>query len=295
MKKVVLSIAGSDPSGGAGIQADIKVAMMLGVYPCSVITAVTAQNTSRVSGVWEVSEKQLQLQMDSVLSDIIPDAVKIGLLPSADSVKLIADIIRAYNLKNIIVDPILSLTQSKFAPSRSLIKAYCKHLFPLATLVTPNLPEQKCFEQETELPFEALCDAFLQKGGHSEENECCDKLFVHSPSLDNSVMRDVVSTSFIVTSSPFPTMDPHPYASLSDEESSVGFGNTIVKEFYHKRITTKNTHGTGCILSTAIACYLALANNLEGAVAKAIDFTDDALLKSASEKIGNGDYGPALI
>lgn len=297
MKKVFLSIAGSDPFGGAGIQADTKVATLLGLYPCSVITAITAQNSQNVEGVWDVSKKLLEKQLESVLTDVIPDAVKIGLLLSPDAVKLVSDILVKYNVRNIVVDPVLSLTLSKSAASKSLIKAYFSYLFPIATLVTPNLPEKKIFEETLELPLDYFCKSYLLKGGHSENETIEDILKYHSEEETDDIIRDSeeMVPSIIASSTPFPTIEAHPLANLATESETKYYGEIKSKVFRHPRINTKNTHGSGCVLSSAIACYLANGENLLTAISHAIDFTESQMRLSADINFGKGEYGPVLI
>lgn len=246
----MLSIAGSDPSGGAGIQADIKVANLLGVYPCAVVSALTAQNTFAVSEVWPVEADKLEAQLRCLLQDMHPVSVKIGLLPSAELIDVVAKFIREYNLSNIVIDPVLSLSLESFSPVRNLMKAYGEVLFPLASLVTPNIPEVEAFEAFFNSSFSNLCNSFLLKGGHSDNQICCDKLFIDGK---------------------------------------------LVREFTHKRINTDNTHGSGCVLSSAIASFLALGKRLEVAVSDAIIFTNKCILNSKDVKLGAGNYGPALI
>lgn len=250
MKKIILSIAGSDPSGGAGIQADIKVANMLGVYPCAVVSALTAQNTFAVSDVWPVEAYKLEAQLHCLLQDLHPQSVKIGLLPSVELIGIVAKFIKEYNLVNIVVDPILSLSLESFSPVEDLMRAYGEELFPLASVVTPNIPEAEAFEAFFNSPFSDFCQSYLLKGGHSDSDDCSDKLFI-------------------------------------DGES--------VREFTHKRVDTNNTHGSGCVLSSAIASFLALGKELEDAVADAIVFTDKCILNSKDKKLGAGNYGPTLI
>lgn len=254
-KKIVLTIAGSDPSGGAGIQADIKTASLFDIYSCAVIIAITAQNTQKVSGIWGLNEKMVRDQLESVLSDITPDAVKIGLIPNPDTANIIAEILIKYSAKNIIVDPVLSPTLIKSPSDKKFIKEIVTGLFPIATLVTPNVLEKQEIEKTMEIPMEILCNAFLLKGGHTNgKTEIIDYLFFRK---DND---DILQTL----------------------------------EFKHPRINTNNTHGSGCVLSTAIACLLAKGESLESAVDNAIKFTHTTMESSKTFNIGNGKYGPTL-
>lgn len=285
----ILTIAGSDPSGGAGIQCDIKTVVKLGGYTASVITTITAQNSRSVDGMWPLESSVISAQLDSVLSDFMPDAVKIGLIGSAEAVDCISSSIKNFNLKNIVFDPVLSPTLLSTAPSEQLIKLMASRLLPLCTLVTPNIPEKDLFEKVTQTEFYNLCEAFLLKGGHDEGAVCIDRLFFNI--YDEGISRD--------PSSAFPSINFN-HSSLFDNDSLVplpadGRGNNVMIEFKHKRLSSGNTHGSGCVLSSAIAFYLAKGLDLEVAVKNAIDFFEKALKKSSSIKLFNGDYGPSLV
>lgn len=288
-KKIILTIAGSDPSGGAGIQADLKTAVMLDVYPCSVITVVTAQNGMEFKNSWPVSVDAVKEQLDCVLSDLMPDAVKIGLIQSGELITAIAQKCIEYNLPNIVIDPVISPTLSDGKVDEHLIRSLAEHLFPLATLVTPNIREKDYFESIMGVPFHLLCESYLLKGGHSEGVECIDRLF----------FRRNIDQSVSMPSSAFPTIN-HNHSSLFSQESlipvpEVEEASVFVEEYVHKRISTDNTHGSGCVLSAAIACFLAQQHSLEEAVRLGIKFIDKAINKSSKIKLGKGNYGPALI
>lgn len=260
-KNIILSIAGSDPSGGAGIQADIRTSAMLGLYPCSVVTTLTAQNTSRVMNVWNVPDEILRDQLESVLADITPDAVKIGLLSSSSQVDIIAEIAIKYQLKNIVLDPVITLSLSATGHNKEMIISMVDKLFPLAPLVTPNLKEKDIIEKAAERELEEICTSFLLKGGHGDSEEVC---------IDTLYIRD-----------------------FKEKKHKVN-ANGKVLHFKHPRVNSSNTHGTGCVLSTAVACFLARGFDLEEAVERAIDFTHDAISRSSRFKLGKGSYGPAL-
>ena len=288
-RKIVLTVAGSDPSGGAGIQADIRTAVKLDTYPCSVITAITAQNTMGVDNIWGIDRLQLEGQLSSVLDDIKPDAVKIGLLSSAVDIDVIVRAIQKYDLINIVVDPVLSPTLNAKEPDRALAEAYVKDLFPLATIVTPNIPEKDFFEKLANSPFGQLCDAYLLKGGHTEGEICEDILFYHSLERTST---DFQSTSFPTLNNRTQPFLPQDMSPLAEEEY---YSSVTSRKFRHKRVSTSNTHGSGCVLSTAIACYLAQEYHLEKAVESGLKFTSNALREAAGFKLGRGDYGPALM
>ncbi|MCL2755124.1 MAG: bifunctional hydroxymethylpyrimidine kinase/phosphomethylpyrimidine kinase [Oscillospiraceae bacterium] len=240
MKKV-LTIAGSDPSGGAGIQADLKTFAAHGVYGMSVLTALTAQNTRGVSGVHAVPPEFVAAQLEAVLSDIRPDAVKIGMVANAAIVAVIAESLERYKLENIVVDPVMVATSGDSLLEDAAVDAIIARLFPLATLITPNIPEAKRLGRALE------GYTVLLKGGHDFNNR--------------------------------------------DNADDVLHMNTEQIVFPGKRIDTRNTHGTGCTLSSAIACNLAKQMPLETAVQAAKDYVTRALTAAAALELGGGN-GP---
>lgn len=299
---VFLTIGGSDPSGGAGIQADIKTAERLGLYPCSVITAITAQNTQTVSNIWPVTDKQLKAQLKAVLSDFKPDAVKIGLLASESQIEILSEVIEDYELKNVVLDPVLSPTLSSGRKDSRFVRKLVSLLFPLADVVTPNLPELSELEMAAGASIDNFCKAYLLTGGHSDGKEVTDSLFFRNLSEedgefqpDSDIYDPESSLNQIATSSPFPTMEPHPLASLAQPANSLSLPPMECIQFSHPRIETTNTHGSGCVLSSALACFLAIDESLTVATQKALDFTANALAQSASFKLSKGSYGPTLI
>lgn len=239
--RTALSIAGSDSCGGAGIQADIKTMTMNGVYAMSAITALTAQNTTGVSGISEVSPEFLAQQIDAVFEDIRPDAVKIGMVSNADLIRVIAARLRAYDAANVIVDPVMVSTSGSRLMQTEAVTTLTKELLPLATLVTPNIPEAEVLSGMTihnteDMLAAARCigdtydTAVLLKGGHSI-NDANDLLYTGSN----------------------------------------------YRWFEGKRIDNPNTHGTGCTLSSAIAANLAKGYDLETSVWRAKDYISGAL------------------
>lgn len=251
---VVISIAGSDNSGGAGIQADIKTCSALGVYAATVITAVTSQNSHHVYGVETISTEMVKSQIDSILETIRPDAIKIGMLPTPEIIEAVADKIKEYGLRNVVVDPVMVATNGDSLTSDGLdmIDAFKTLLFPLADLITPNIPEGlKLMGMESmdypkelckKLYEESNAKGVLLKGGHSEGDESVDYLYD---------------------------------------------GNELT-EFSVKRINSKNTHGTGCTLSSAIASGLAKGMNIRQAVAQAKDFVYNAILNAEHIDVAKG-------
>ena len=252
MKKA-LSIAGSDCSGGAGIQADIKTMTMNGVYAMSAITALTAQNTVGVYAIQESTPEFLKQQLDAVFTDIYPDAVKIGMVSSAELIEVIADRLKFYNAKNIVVDPVMVATAGSALMKNNALQTLTEKLLPLATVITPNIPEAQVLsglnitdkeEMETAAKYigNTYGCAVLLKGGHSI-NDANDLLYAD--------------------------------------------GNMVW--FEGERIDNPNTHGTGCTLSSAIASNLAKGFTLEESIKMAKKYIQGAL--SAMLNLGNGS-GP---
>ena len=251
----VLTIAGSDPSGGAGIQADIKTITMQGCYAMSAITALTVQNTCGVTDVMDVPPEILAAQIDAVCTDIFPDAVKIGMVSNAASIRVIAEKLRQYRPQHIVIDPVMISTSGRHLLREDAMEALCSELLPLGTVLTPNLPEagallgqnlQSPEEMRTaaKILSERFGAAVLVKGGHLEA----------APS-------DVL---------------------YADGEYQV---------YTSERIDTNNSHGTGCTLSSAIASGLARGVSLPESVQLAKWYLTDAL--AAGFDIGKGN-GPLL-
>lgn len=252
--KSVLTIAGSDSSGGAGIQADIKTIQAMGLFAQSAITALTAQNTTGVYGVSDVPIEFVAQQIDVVFDDIRPDAVKIGMVSSAEIVATIVEALKRNDARNIVVDPVMVATSGSDLASDGAIIALREQLIPLADVITPNIPELSVLSgreidsretqeaQATELArrFDV---AVLAKGGHGE----------------------------------------------NDANDVLAYPDGRIVWFEGERIATSNTHGTGCTLSSAIACGLALGQPLDDAVRNAKAFVTGAL--AADLDIGHGS-GP---
>lgn len=259
MKKA-LTIAGSDSSGGAGIQADIKTMMANGVYAMSAITALTAQNTTGVTGIMDVTPAFLKEQLDNIFTDIRPDAVKIGMVSSSGIISAIVEKLKEYNAENIVVDPVMVATSGARLISDEAIEALKNELLPLASVITPNIPEAEVLSGMTVKTEEDMVKAarainekygcaVLCKGGHSV-NDANDLLV--------------------------------------DGDSSVWF--------YGKRIDNPNTHGTGCTLSSAIAANLAKGFDMEESVRRAKNYISGALAAMLDLGKGSGpmDHGFAV-
>lgn len=251
MKKV-LTIAGSDCSGGAGIQADLKTIAAHKMYGMSAITALTAQNTTGVYGILESTPEFLANQLDCIFTDIFPDAVKIGMVSSAPLIRIIAQKLGQYAPKNIVVDPVMISTSGSKLLADDAAGELCQQLLPLATLLTPNLPEAEalsglriCSEEDMIAVAQKIAQiypcAILVKGGH------------FGSSADDLLY-------------------------LSGE----------CHWFRSARIQTKNTHGTGCTLSSAIACNLAAGDSLPDSVLHAKKYVGGALADGLNLGAGNG-------
>ena len=251
--KTALTIAGSDSSGGAGIQADIKTMTVNGVFAMSAITALTAQNTMGVTGIYEVTPEFLQKQIDAVFDDIRPDAVKTGMLSSSELIEVIVARLSFYKAENIVVDPVMISTSGSNLLKPEAVSVLKKRLLPLADLITPNIPEAEALSGITiknkddmlsaanHICSEYGC-AVLLKGGHSI-NDANDLLYL----------------------------------------------NGKIRWLEGRRINNPNTHGTGCTLSSAIASNLAKGYSLEDSVKRAKEYISGAL--SAMLDLGKGS-GP---
>ena len=251
--KTALTIAGSDSSGGAGIQADIKTMTANGVFALSAITALTAQNTTGVTGIFETTPEFLAQQLDAVFTDIYPDAIKIGMVSSSALIETIAEKLRQYDAKHIVVDPVMVATSGSKLLQDSAIQILTGQLLPMAEVVTPNIPEAEILSGMTitdaagmEAAAKCISEkygcAVLCKGGH-KVNDADDLLW----------------------------------------------RNGSGKWFHGERIANPNTHGTGCTLSSAIAANLAKGFALEEAIARAKAYLTDAL--NAQLDLGRGS-GP---
>jgi hydroxymethylpyrimidine/phosphomethylpyrimidine kinase len=250
--KTALTIAGSDSSGGAGIQADIKTMTANGVYAMSAVTALTAQNTTGVTGIMEVTPEFLGKQLDSIFTDIYPEAVKIGMVSSAELIETISEKLKFYNAKNIVVDPVMISTSGSKLLRDDAVETLKSCLFRQAVLLTPNIPEASVLsgvsiENETDMinAAEIISNeygcAVLCKGGHNI-NDANDLLYRN-----------------------------HKY-----------------RWFIGQRINNKNTHGTGCTLSSAIASGLAKGMDLETSIQLAKEYVSGALRAMLDLGKGNG-------
>ena len=250
--RTVLSIAGSDSIGGAGIQADLKTFSALGVYGMTAITALTAQNTQSVLHIMPASEQNLRLQLDAVFTDVVPDAVKIGMLHNEALIEVVIKAIDRYRPRNIVLDPVMISTSGFALLSPTSVDLMKNELMPRCNIVTPNLLEAQALagHKITDIrslyaageELTKLCAAVLIKGGHSEGNKVSDYLFE--------------------------------------------VGKECPECYTIRRVDTVNTHGTGCTLSSAIAANLALGYDLHKSVARAKDYISKAISEGADVAFG---------
>lgn len=256
---IVLTIAGSDSGGGAGIQADLKTLSSLGVYGASAITAITAQNTMGVHLVEPVSSQMLRAQIMSVLTDLRPDVIKIGMIGSEESARVIVDCLKHHPALPVVYDPVLAATDGKALTDTDALHFIKRELFPLCSLITPNLNEAALLLEESkvatheeemkELAVRLLRyrpRSVLLKGGHLEGNAMTDLLLMDT-------------------------------------------GECF--QFSQERIRTRNLHGTGCTLSSAIAAFLARGYSLTESVRRAKIYTGQAILTARDGNVGQGN-GP---
>ena len=254
--KKVLSIAGSDSGGGAGIQADIKAISACGCYAMTAITAGTVQNTAGVRGFHVVPADVVAGQIAAVLEDIGADAVKLGMLPTDEMIVPIAESLKKYRVRSVVMDPVMVATSGDRLISEAAAQAIRRHIFPLATLVTPNVPEAEYItgmpiRSEADFPAAAAAlrdmgaGAVLLKAGHLDGAELTEYLFD---------------------------------------------GNGC-HTFRYPRTDTPNTHGTGCTLSSAVAAFLAQDYPLEEAVLCAENYVHEAIVRGREYRLGNG-HGP---
>ncbi|MBH1989239.1 MAG: bifunctional hydroxymethylpyrimidine kinase/phosphomethylpyrimidine kinase [Myxococcaceae bacterium] len=251
--KRVLTIAGSDSGGGAGIQADLKTISAIGCYGATAITALTSQNTRGVKGVFPVEPSFIQEQIEAVLEDIGADAIKLGMLYNANVVEIVANCLKRYPAIPVVIDPVMISQSGHRLLENDAILALREYLFPRAYLLTPNLDEATALvgEHHVESMAHKILSigpkAVLIKGGHRNT-----RTFDHA------------------------------------EDYLLKFGKTQGTYFRSSWIRTRNTHGTGCTLSAAIACYVAFGHPLSEAVALAKSYLNGAMNRSSPYSIGAG-------
>lgn len=269
---MILSIAGSDNSGGAGIQADIKTSALLHQYCATAVTAVTAQNARGLLMSQYVGDEMLRAQLETILEEMRPEAVKVGMLPCESAIRIVCECIERYSLQNVVVDPVVKATAGgTLADGHDIPKAYIRYLLPCTTLLTPNLDEVALFfesamtgskplinmdtaaAESCNLIFEFMSRTGLKnmliKGGHGEGDQCVDQLYCS---------------------------DGKQYA------------------FTGKRVESQHLHGTGCVLSSAIASLLAGGRQMPEVISEAKRMLTEAIKKGAAHPVKK-DYGPLYL
>ncbi len=247
----VLSIAGSDPSGGAGIQADLKTFAAIGVYGMAAMTALTAQNTRGVSGVFDVPADFVRAQIGAVFEDIEVAAVKVGMLAQPDIICAVANVLEKYKPPFIVLDPVMVATSGDPLISSEAIDVLRERLVPLSSVITPNIPEAQKLSRKAVLDMGKAAQGLLELGSEA--------VFLKGGHLKESCARDVLAMA-----------------------------DGAVREFSSPRIDTPNTHGTGCTLSSAIAAYLAKGEDISSACEKAKAYLSGALEASWKLQVGYG-------
>ena len=275
MKKYnrVLTIAGSDSGGGAGIQADIKAISAMGCYAASAITAITVQNTVGVEAVHAVPLEILEGQIDAVLSDIGADAIKIGMLHSAEVVNLVADKIEKYGIKNVVLDPVMVSTSGHRLIEESAIEVIKTRLIPLARVITPNIPEAEILSGCT----------IASEADFPEVAKILSERVLYTGSQTGNSTQTTKHVSVLLKAGHLTGDD------LVDYFYNAEDGTTT--ELPSKRVYTRNTHGTGCTLSSAFAAALARGEELTAAATSAKKYIEGAIISGAEYEIGHG-HGP---
>jgi len=256
--KRVLTIAGSDSSGGAGMQADIKTITRIGCHAMSVVTALTAQNSEGVQGVYLIPATFVSKQIEALMADMVPDAIKLGMIFTASSIKAVARLVGKYRIPTLVIDPVLKSSTGSDLLEPGAVDVLRNTLLPLARVVTPNLHEAEVLTgirvrnleemEEASRAIHALGPAVIIKGGH-----------------------------------------------LQGESVDVLFDGKKIYHFSGARIMSPHTHGTGCVFSSALAAFLALDHSLEKAAKKAHDFVRGAIKKAYPCGTGAGPVNPAGI
>ncbi|MBQ2417206.1 MAG: bifunctional hydroxymethylpyrimidine kinase/phosphomethylpyrimidine kinase [Alistipes sp.] len=251
----VLTIAGSDSGGGAGIQADIKAISAMGCFATTAITAITAQNTQGITAVHPIPIEMIEDQIDAVLSDIGTDTIKIGMLHSAEVVNVVADKIEQYKIKNVVLDPVMVSTSGHRLIEEQAVEVLQSRLVPMARVITPNIPEAEILagvKITSEAQFAEVA-RMLSNGGKNS-------VLLKAGHLSEDILTDYLYNAEDDTFTTLPSA----------------------------RVDTKNTHGTGCTLSSALAAALARGFSLTEAAKMAKHYIEQAIISGAEYTIGNG-------
>lgn len=306
----VLSIAGSDPSGGAGIQGDIKTIFAENCYGMGVVTGLTVQNTLGVSDVMPVPTEFLYRQIDEVISDIKPEATKIGMIVSAEQVDVIVGLIKRHSLENVIVDPVIAPTSGAAFASEEVMKSMIEKLFPLSTLVTPNLPEAKriceiieCqnlqLKDDAQKQYQAQVqskDIFRIKIQPQTQSQSQTEIYGKAANLSAPELACFIGQrcgcSVLIKGGHAEGSSVTDYLWTASDENMMG----CTTEFIGDRVETTSSHGTGCALSSSIAANMAKGHTLEAAIEIGKEYVTTALKSDMRIGTGNGsiDHG-ALV
>ena len=308
----VLSIAGSDPSGGAGIQGDIKTIFAEGCYGMGVVTGLTVQNTLGVSDVMPVPTDFLYRQIDEILCDIRPDTIKIGMIVSTEQVDVIVGLIKRHGLENVIVDPVIAPTSGAAFASEEVMKSMIEKLFPLSTLVTPNLPEAKriceiigCqnlkLEDDGQMQYQAQVQSKdisrikIQSQPQSKPQSQTE-IYGKAANLSAPELACFIGQrcgcSVLIKGGHAEGSSATDYLWTASDENMMG----CTTEFIGDRVETTSSHGTGCALSSSIAANMAKGHTLEAAIEIGKEYVTTALKSDMRIGTGNGsiDHG-ALV
>ncbi len=294
IRKTALAIGGSDPTAGAGIQADMKTMSSCGVYGTNAVTALTVQDTSGVAVISEISPEFFTQQLDCVFQYIFPEAVKVGMVYSAELIDVLVDKFKQYKAKNIVVDPVMEATGGGRLMREDALNALCTRLIPTATILTPNLPEAEILcdwlsqngtenscphpiqnRDDMEQAVRILADGFgcevLLKGGHLSEEADSDVLYPDGPEASNDVL--------------YPGDPEHPFSN----------GDPRPQWYRSELIEGTSTHGSGCVLSSSIAAYLAWGSDILDAIRLAKDHTTKALRIGLDQGVDLGQMDESYV
>ena len=305
----VLSIAGSDPSGGAGIQGDIKTIFAEGCYGMGAVTGLTVQNTLGVSDVMPVPTEFLYRQIDEVISDIKPEATKIGMIVSAEQIDVVVKLIERHGLENIIVDPVIASTSGVEFAGDKVLKALIEKLFPLSTLVTPNLPEAKriceiigCqnlkLEDDGQMKAQAKSKFQSQiKTQVQSQSQFQSQTLIHGNSANQSApelacfIGQSCGCNVLIKGGHAEDYHATDYLWTASDENRIG----CMVEFKGERIDATSSHGTGCALSSSIAANMAKGLTLEAAIDRGKEYVTAALKSDIHIGTGNGSINHGAL
>ena len=305
----VLSIAGSDPSGGAGIQGDIKTIFAEDCYGMGVVTGLTVQNTLGVSDVMPVPADFLYRQIDEILCDIRPDAIKVGMIVSAEQIDVVVKLIERHGLENIIVDPVIAPTSGVEFAGDKVLKALIEKLFPLSTLVTPNLPEAKriceiigCqnlkLEDDGQMQAQAKSKFQSQiKTQVQSQSQLQSQTLIHGNSANLSApelacfIGQSCGCSVLIKGGHAEGSSATDYLWTASDENIMG----CTAEFIGDSVETTSSHGTGCALSSSIAANMAKGLTLEAAIDRGKEYVTAALKSDMHIGMGNGSINHGAL